>query len=108
MAIRKANPSEVLEVIKAAIDRGARMPTAQELGLVFEGQTGRIARALKELTRLGCIRVEIYPHNYRVVTILKGEYAGRCTVIGEENMNRKPYRVLEGNRDCWVGREGRV
>lgn len=35
--------------------------------------------AISKLMRLGKIRSEVYMHNYRVVTILVGEHAGRST-----------------------------
>jgi hypothetical protein len=47
--------------------------------------------ALTALVRAGRVRSEVYAHNYRVVTILVGEHAGKSTA--PHPAGGKPFRV---------------
>lgn len=45
------------------------------------------------LARQGRIRIEIYPHNFRVVEILSGPHAGKRTAAPPDPRWR-PYRII--------------
>ena len=48
------------------------------------------------LARAGRIRVDIYPRNWRVVTILEGEHRGKTTAPCPKP-GARPYRTIDAN-----------
>ncbi len=58
------------------------------------GTNGLTSGLTSKLTRSGHIRIDVYPHNWRVVTILVGPHAGKSTA-GPPNKNWRPYRTIE-------------
>lgn len=76
-------------LVAAAVD-GRRCP---------ENETfGSNRSAIGGLARDGRIRIEVYVHNYRVVTILDGEHAGKTTAPCPKK-DAKPYRSIDSNGD---------
>lgn len=73
-----------LDLLVAAAVDGERCPQDAPHGPLGRG-------AISELVRAGQIRSEVYSRNWRVVTILKGEHAGKSTAAPP--WGGKPYRV---------------
>ena len=73
---------KALEAITAAIVAGARCPTNDETGV---GQ-------LPALAREGLIKIEVFAHNWRVVTMMVGEHRGKTTM--RQPNGQKPYKVI--------------
>ncbi len=71
-------------LLEGAAKIGARCPQSWPHGPI---RTGSIAALIDQ----GRIRSEVYRHNYRVVTILKGEHRGKSTLRPPEL--GEPYRV---------------
>ena len=76
-------------LLEAAAIAGERCPQGQPHGPIPSGHT-------KKLAEQGKIRIEIFRHNWRVVTILVGPNAGKetkaCPVGG------MPYMVVDHRR----------
>lgn len=81
---------DAFKAIEAAALSGERCPKtwSPEVtdGVLPSGATGA-------LTRDGRIRIDIYPHNWRVATILVGEHAGKHTAL-PPNKSWRPYRTI--------------
>jgi len=71
-------------LVDAAV-KGERCPQSNPHGPIHAG-------SMTALWKAGMIKSEVYRHNYRVVTILSGEHAGKqtapCSLKGA-----RPYRV---------------
>lgn len=78
-------------LVDAAI-AGRRCPTADELENAA-GTYGRIAPIL--LAEEGKIRIEVFAHNWRVVTICEGPHAGAKTAPPPGQREHQPYHVIE-------------
>jgi hypothetical protein len=79
----------------AAIERaalnGERCPTNHK---GTENPNGTLPSGITTaLLKEGKIRIEVYPHNYRVIEILVGSNAGKRTK-GPPNKKWRPYLVL--------------
>ena len=74
-----------LELIAEAADKKERCPKTGEFGPL---KSHNISVLMKE----GYIRSEVYRHNYRVITILKGPHAGKSTAPPEDG-GLTPYKV---------------
>ena len=72
-------------LIEAAAIAGERCPQTEPHGPLASNSIGHLYAA-------GRIRSEIYRHNFRVVTLLKGPHAGKATA-GPGDGSLKPYRV---------------
>lgn len=77
---------EAFAMIERAAVSGERCPQSRVNGMTSQ-LTGDLARA-------GKIRIDVYPHNWRVATILVGPNAGRATMAAP-NKNWKPYLTIE-------------
>lgn len=86
----------VLALIEQAAINGTRCPQ----GTVVS------SHMVRELAREGLIRIEISGKNWRRVTLLKGEHAGKSSAPDPEG--RAPYRTIEGERDYWHTRGSQV
>lgn len=82
-----ANHRTFAAVLKAAI-AGERCPMNGSFGVTSAGMTA--------LAWAGQIRVEVFSRNYRVVTILTGEHAGKTTAPCPEP-GAKPYVIVDQN-----------
>ena len=76
---------------------GERCPQSQPHGPF----TPTESRALLDLARAGRLRIEIFPHNWRVVTICEGPNKGRSTL--RSPLGKRPYLTIRkgdliGNR----------
>lgn len=67
---------ELMHMLEDYASRGERCPTAT---MFAERVAGDVRRALHRLQYRGRIRVQVFGHNYRVVTILTGPLAGKQT-----------------------------
>lgn len=56
------------------------------------------------LAAQGKIRIEIYAHNWRVVTILVGLHKGKRTAPSPHKNARRPYQVIDANASSISGR----
>jgi hypothetical protein len=76
------------EIVNAAL-MGERCPinAAESAGGLPRGATTELARA-------GLIRVEVYPHNWRVIEILQGPHAGKRTAP-PPNRKWRPYLIVD-------------
>jgi hypothetical protein len=88
MARKLQSADEVFALLQAAAIAGERCPQSRPHGpIVDPSMTTRLARE-------GKIKVEIYAHNWRRVTILVGEHAGKATA-GPPKAEWKPYKTFE-------------
>lgn len=78
-------------LIELAAENGERCPTNQSA----ENPTGELRSGVTTaLLKQGRIRVEVYAHNWRVVTILTGPHAGKRTAPSPYKGAGKPYLTL--------------
>lgn len=75
-------------MLEQAAVAGARCPQSIPHGPLRYGLTSILARA-------GRIRVEIYMHNWRVVTIMEGPHKGKHTALSPNKNAKRPYKVLD-------------
>lgn len=87
-------------IVRTAL-AGERMPTARELKNAGHSSS---PATLERLTDAGHIAREISGHNWRVVEILTGEYAGKRTA--GPGRGRKPYLIIDQNGRRRVNRQG--
>lgn len=78
--------AEAFAMFERAAASGARCPKSG-----VDGLTSQIASGL---ARSGKIRIDVYPHNWRVVTILTGPQAGKTTAPAP-NPKWRPYLTIE-------------
>jgi hypothetical protein len=50
---------------------------------------------LSQLARAGKIRIEVFNRNWRIVTILSGEHAGKQTARGPNPVGARPYITID-------------
>lgn len=73
-------------LLESAAATGERCPQSRPHGPLNPAACGQLARA-------GRIRVEIFMHNWRVVTIMEGLHKGKHTAL--HPTARRPYKVIE-------------
>ena len=78
--------AEAFAALEQAAASGARCPITGTNGLT-SNLTGALARS-------GKIRIDVYPHNWRVVTIVSGPHAGKSTAP-PKNKDWRPYLTIE-------------
>ena len=78
--------ADAFAMLEQAAVSGARCPESRT-----NGMTSQLTSAL---ARSGQIRIDVYPHNWRVVTILTGANAGKATAP-PPNKNWRPYLTIE-------------
>jgi hypothetical protein len=78
--------SEAFAMLERAAVNGFRCPVSRTDGLT--------SQLTSELARSGQIRIDVYPHNYRVVTIMTGPNAGKSTAPPPKK-DWKPYLTIE-------------
>jgi hypothetical protein len=82
--------ADLMEATFAVIERaavaGVRCPVT--------GSDGLTSRLTTALATDGKIKIEVYPHNFRRVTILVGPNAGKTTA-DPPNPSWKPYKTIE-------------
>lgn len=77
-------------LIEAAALAGERCPT----NATMDNPAGTLPAGVSAaLLKAGRIRIEVYPHNWRVIELVGGPNAGKRTA-SPPNKNWKPYRVL--------------
>lgn len=86
MARPRISEAEAFAMLERAAASGARCPKAGTDGLTSQ-LTGDLARA-------GRIRIDVYPHNWRVVTIMTGPNAGKSTEPAP-NKKWRPYLTIQ-------------
>lgn len=74
-------------LLEAAAAAGERCPQSRPHGPLNPASTGHLARE-------GRIRVEIFAHNWRVVTIMDGPHKGKQTMATPHKGSEKPYKVI--------------
>lgn len=77
---------QAFAILEGVAASGARCPVSRVNGLT--------SQLTSELARTGKIRIDVYPHNYRVVTILDGPNAGKSTKA-PPIPDWKPYLTIE-------------
>lgn len=80
------SPDDAFAMLERAAIAGERCP--------ITGTGGLTSGLTTVLASEGKIRIEIYPHNFRRVTILVGPNAGKTTA-DPPNKNWRPYKVIE-------------
>lgn len=86
MPCKKLSLDEAFKVLERCALAGDRCPIA--------GTKGLESVLTSALARAGRIRIDVYPHNYRVVTIAAGPNAGRATAL-PPNPNWRPYLTIQ-------------
>jgi len=76
-------------LLEAAASNGARCPMNEPRGPVHK-------LALSKLARIGWIRIEVHPTNWRVVVILHGRHYGSRTAA-PPFAESKPYLTIDEN-----------
>jgi len=85
--IPQATLDRNLALIEAAAVKGERCPQAKPFGPLDAAAPAALARA-------GHIRIEIYMHNFRVVTIMEGPNKGKKTQAAPAKGTGKPYKII--------------
>lgn len=80
-ALRQKN----YDLILASVIVGARAPQSKPFGPLDSTETSALAKA-------GCIKIEIYAHNWRVITIMEGPHKGKHTQLPDPR--GRPYKVV--------------
>jgi hypothetical protein len=84
---RTPRPGEVFErIIKAALANERCPVTARDFPTTI----------VSELARAGKIKVEVFAHNWRRITILEGEHKGKATAPPKIGSG-KPYLTIDAN-----------
>ncbi|MCC8949302.1 hypothetical protein H8A97_30425 [Bradyrhizobium sp. Arg62] len=78
--------AEAFAMLEQAAAGGLRCPVSRTGGLTSQLTSG--------LARAGKIRIDVYPHNWRVVTILTGQHAGKTTAP-PPNSKWRPYLTIQ-------------
>lgn len=97
--MRRTDNPEVLARCFAALERAA----VQRLRCPENGTPDMAADVVRELARLGRIRVEIYTHNWRVVVIMDGPNKGSRTAERPGDLS-PPWKVIDKNGSRTNGR----
>jgi hypothetical protein len=90
MALSERASIALASIAQAAVT-GKRCPVTER-----EGVAGLPSGTTAELARAGYIRIEVYPHNWRVIEILQGPYKGRRTKAPPKTSWR-PYLVVDSS-----------
>lgn len=93
---KQAVLDHVLALITDAAVRGARCPVVNEIERSLEQAGlpyGGAARSVPVLARAGKLKIEVFRHNYRVVTICDGAHRGKQTAPCPDAKAR-PYLVI--------------
>lgn len=85
--MNKMTPVEAFELLQRCALAGERCPKSN----TASGFTSILTSAL---ARAGQIRIDIYPHNWRVVTIVVGPHRGKATAPCP-NRAWKPYLTIQ-------------
>lgn len=91
MTLPRISSDEAFAMLEQAAMAGERCPKAKTAGL-----TSILTSAL---ARAGKIQIDVYPHNWRVVTILVGPNAGKAT-MGAPNPHWRPYLTIAKEPAC--------
>lgn len=83
---REAVLRQIIEAAKA----GWRAPQLEDFDVK------NVPQALRELTKRGDIRIELYALNWRVIEILTGEHRGLRTAE-RPGRRSKPWKVIDAN-----------
>jgi len=75
-------------LVEAAAAKGVRCPMSPPMGTLNSS-------ALSALAREGRLRIEIFMHNWRVVTIMDGPHKGKQTQAAPAGKGSgKPYKII--------------
>ncbi len=78
--------AEAFAMLERAALAGERCPVSRTNGLTSH-LTGNLARS-------GQIKIDVYPHNWRVITIMAGPHSGKATAP-PPNKKWKPYLTIQ-------------
>lgn len=92
---RNITLADAFAMLETAAASGARCPVA--------GTNGLTSTLTGTLARTGKIRIDVYPHNWRVITIMAGPHAGKATALPPDKTWR-PYRTIEAAQTLKEGR----
>lgn len=87
MAITAENLDREFALLESAAANGERCPQSIPHGPLNSAVTGALARA-------GRIRIEIFAHNWRVVTLMDGPHKGKQTMPTPHKGSRRPYKII--------------
>lgn len=82
---------QVFKMIEAVALAGGRCPQRQPYGSL----SGQESDALLMLAGAGRLRIDIYAHNWRVITICEGPHAGTKTALPPGYSGQKSNRTFE-------------
>lgn len=88
MPLTPAQLDSAFAMLETAASLGERCPQSPPFGPIQSTACGALARA-------GRIRVEIFMHNWRVVTILEGPHKGKHTARCPYPNAKRPYKVID-------------
>ena len=91
--ISQALIDRTFDALVAVALKGERCPVRGPIGEV--GKSRIPPDAVAALARAGRIRIAIYIHNWRVVTILDGPHKGKHTAL-PPGVPLKPYKTIDG------------
>jgi len=89
MKNKRIDAEQAFSLLVGVALAGERCPKA--------GTDGITSQLTSDLARRGHIRIDVYPHNYRVITILTGPNAGIATKPPTDP-KWKPYLTIEQDR----------
>jgi len=94
------NLDRAFEILCACADKGQRCPPA----------SGHAAHSFLKsahtsaLAKQGKIRIEVFAHNWRVITILVGPHKGKHTELSPYAGAKKPYQIIDARGAVFTGR----
>jgi hypothetical protein len=92
--ISEAQLASAFAILESVAAEGKRCPQNHPDGPIKTATYSTLARA-------GRIRVEIYAHNWRVVTIMEGPHKGKSTARSPHRGSSKPYKVIDKDDAPW-------
>jgi hypothetical protein len=87
VAVPQATLDRNFALIEAAASKGDRCPQAKPFGPLDAAAPAALARA-------GRIRIEVFMHNFRVVTMMDGPHKGKQTQAAPKQGSGKPYKII--------------
>lgn len=94
----RRNAVQIVDLIAAAADRGARCPTTPEMV-----RRGLSNPPIASLADMGVLRTEVYARNFRTVWICAGPHRGKMT---RAPVSGQPYKVIGPARPVEAVRDG--
>lgn len=97
---RQETMDAVYKLVEAAAINGDRAPQMAPFGPLTAGMNA----ALLYMARAGRLRVEIFIHNWRVITLCDGPYKGAHTARSPYKGSGTPHKVIQKGDRTWANR----